>query len=153
ATPKTYMPPAISLLARSAAPAIALYQLRLNRRNGNTAVKVFESTRFIRMPDRNAIGNQIKEQTRCQKRFLALRRLTHASMRSIRFGFACRPARTIDLVCGWHRAAFAFTSTGASGFTDRTGSGRAATAVTVSSWVVSAEGVITSGLAIRIGRS
>src|SRR5687767_14470320 len=35
--PKTYMPPAISLLASSAPPAMARYQLRLNRRKGRTA--------------------------------------------------------------------------------------------------------------------
>ncbi len=48
--PKMYMPPAISLLASSAAPAIALYQLRLKRRKGSSAAKVASSTRFMRMP-------------------------------------------------------------------------------------------------------
>ena len=48
------MPPAISLLARRLAPAMALYQLRLKRRKGRTAAKVAESTRFILMPLRKA---------------------------------------------------------------------------------------------------
>src|SRR5918911_12947 len=103
--PKTYMPPAISLLASSAPPAIARYQLRLNLRNGSTAaavnleeatasfavvtaseaasaavsnalVAVF--TALSRMPLKNASGSQISEQMLFQKLSRTDRRLTNA---------------------------------------------------------------------------
>ena len=66
--PKTYEPPAISLLASRAPPAMARYQLRLNRRNGSTAraTNVLASISFIRMPLKNASGSQIIE--RCCSR-------------------------------------------------------------------------------------
>ncbi len=70
-------------MARSAAPAIALYQLRLKRRKGSTAENVCGSTRFIRIPLRKAYGSQIREHTRCQKLFRVESRLMNRSTRSI----------------------------------------------------------------------
>src|SRR5207244_6324019 len=80
---KTYIPPATSELARSAAPAIALYQLRLKRRKGRSAENVEASIRFIRIPLLNAYGSQISEHTRCQKVLRIESRLTNRSTRSI----------------------------------------------------------------------
>src|SRR3712207_1600792 len=95
--PNTYAPPAISLLASSAPPAIARYQLRLNRRNGRTAraTKELASISFIRMPLKNASGSQISEQTLFQKLSRTLRLLMNASTRSnsVFGGSARRPAR------------------------------------------------------------
>ena len=85
--PKTYIPPAISLLASSAPPAIARYQLRLNRRNGRTAAAanltrrgrvlgawaavskalVAVSPSSAGCPLKNASGSQISEQMLFQK--------------------------------------------------------------------------------------
>src|SRR3984957_19385972 len=61
------MPPAISLLANKAPPAMARYQLRLKRRNGRYAAKVCASICFILMPLKNASGSQSSEQIECQK--------------------------------------------------------------------------------------
>src|SRR5580693_7522486 len=80
--PKTYIPPAISLLARRAPPAIARYQFRLNRRNGNTAAYVSALICLMTIPLKNAYGNQISEQIRCQKLSRTDNRLTNASILS-----------------------------------------------------------------------
>src|SRR3954471_14975846 len=79
--PKTYAPPAISELAKSAPPAIARYQFRLNRRNGRIACATNElpSSVFMRMPLKNARGSQISEQMLFQKLSRTDRRLTKAS--------------------------------------------------------------------------
>src|SRR5215470_13900015 len=78
---KTYMPPATSELPRSAAPAIALYQLRLKRVNGSTATKRFASTRFIEMPERQANGRYTIEKARWKNAFFVERRERNASAR------------------------------------------------------------------------
>jgi hypothetical protein len=44
--------------------------------------------RLIDMPLRNANGNQISEQTRCQKLFLVLSRVMYASVRSQKVSFS-----------------------------------------------------------------
>src|SRR4051812_20011171 len=109
--PKTYMPPAISLFASRAPPAIARYQLRLNRRKGRTAAaaNLEDATRsraeltasdaasvaaskarvavlsaLSRIPLKNARGSQISEQMLFQKLSRTLRRLTKASILSYR---------------------------------------------------------------------
>jgi hypothetical protein len=46
------MPPATSELPRRAAPAIALYQLRLKRVKGSTATKRLVPSFFIEIPER-----------------------------------------------------------------------------------------------------
>ncbi len=64
---------------------MALYQLRLIRLNGSTAVKRFVPNRFMVMPERKAYGNQINEQILCQKLFRVLSRLMNASTRCMYF--------------------------------------------------------------------
>jgi len=51
-----YEPAAISLLPSRAAPAMALYQLRLNRLYGSSAEKVRSSTCLSLRPLRKAYG-------------------------------------------------------------------------------------------------
>ena len=62
---------------------MALYQLRLIRLNGSTAVKRFEPNRFMVMPERKAYGSQMSEHTFCQNLFLVLSRLMNALTRCI----------------------------------------------------------------------
>src|ERR1700722_8626984 len=76
------MPPAISLLANKAPPAMARYQLRLKRRNGRYAAKVLASSCFILMPLKNASGSQSIEQIECQKLSRTESLLMNASSRS-----------------------------------------------------------------------
>src|SRR5690348_10373635 len=107
--PKTYAPPAISELARSAPPAIARYQLRLKRRKGRTAAKVLASSCFMRMPLKNASGSQIREQMEFQKLSRTLRRLTKASTRSKRV-LGSWPGRWVSFSAGAALAAADRTS-------------------------------------------
>src|SRR5687767_1082313 len=86
--PNTYAPPAISLLASSAPPAIARYQFRLNRRKGRMAcaAKELESISFSRTPLKNASGSHSSEHTEFQKLSRTLSRLTNASTLSNHVG-------------------------------------------------------------------